>query len=212
MKLLLLGPPASGKGTQASKIAEYLGIPHISTGDIFRENISMKTELGKIVKSYLDNGELVPDEIVTRVVVDKLDKGDYRKGFILDGFPRTIPQAKSFQRNYEFDQVIYIEVDDETVMKRISGRRVCPNCGAVYNVYFNPPRYKGRCDICSQQLITRKDDNPEAAKKRLREYKEKTEPLVEFYDKQNLLRRVNGLKPPEEVFDDIISIINPTTH
>jgi len=209
MKICLLGPPASGKGTQASKISEYLGIAHISTGDIFRENISMNTELGKIVKKYLDNGALVPDEIVTRVVVDKLDKGDYTKGFVLDGFPRTIPQAKSFQRHYKFDQVILIEVDDETVMKRISGRRICLNCGAVYNIYFNPPKYNDRCDLCGQQLITRKDDTPEAIKRRLRDYKEKTKPIIEFYDKQNILRRVDGLKAPEKVFDDIISIINP---
>jgi len=203
MNIVILGPPASGKGTQASKLSKELEIPNISLGNIFRENIELNTQLGKLVKPYITKGKLVPDEITTRVVIEKLSELNINSGFILDGFPRNLAQAKAFQQYYNIDKAILIEIDDETVMRRISGRRICPNCGAIYNIYYEPPKYENRCDICGHPLIRRKDDNEQTAMKRLKDYKENTLPVIEFYDEKGILIRVNGLNSPDEIFDEI---------
>ncbi|MDI3473952.1 MAG: adenylate kinase [Candidatus Woesearchaeota archaeon] len=203
MNIVILGPPASGKGTQASKLSKELEIPNVSIGNIFRENIELNTQLGKLVKPYITKGKLVPDEIAMRVVIEKLSELNINSGFILDGFPRNIAQAKSFQRYYDIDKAILIEIDDETVMRRISGRRICPNCGAIYNIYYNPPKYENRCDVCGYPLVRRKDDNEQTAMKRLRDYKENTLPVIEFYDEKGILIRVNGLNSPDEIFEEI---------
>ncbi|MDI3544127.1 MAG: adenylate kinase [Candidatus Woesearchaeota archaeon] len=203
MNIVILGSPASGKGTQASKLSKELEIPNISIGNIFRENIELNTQLGKLVKPYITKGKLVPDEITTRVVIEKLSELNINSGFILDGFPRNLAQAKAFQQYYNIDKAILIEIDDETVMRRISGRRICPNCGAIYNIYYEPPKYENRCDICGHPLIRRKDDNEQTAMKRLKDYKENTLPVIEFYDEKGILIRVNGLNSPDEIFDEI---------
>lgn len=203
MNIVILGHPASGKGTQASKLSKELEIPNISIGNIFRENIELNTQLGKLVKPYITKGKLVPDEITTRVVIEKLSELNINSGFILDGFPRNLAQAKAFQQYYNIDKAILIEIDDETVMRRISGRRICPNCGAIYNIYYEPPKYENRCDICGHPLIRRKDDNEQTAMKRLKDYKENTLPVIEFYDEKGILIRVNGLNSPDEIFDEI---------
>lgn len=203
MNIVIFGHPASGKGTQASKLSKELEIPNISIGNIFRENIELNTQLGKLVKPYITKGKLVPDEITTRVVIEKLSELNINSGFILDGFPRNLAQAKAFQQYYNIDKAILIEIDDETVMRRISGRRICPNCGAIYNIYYKPPKYENRCDICGHPLIRRKDDNEQTAMKRLKDYKENTLPVIEFYDEKGILIRVNGLNSPDEIFDEI---------
>lgn len=203
MNIVILGSPASGKGTQASKLSKELEIPNISIGNIFRENIELNTQLGKLVKPYITKGKLVPDEITTRVVIEKLSELNINSGFILDGFPRNLAQAKAFQKYYDIDKAILIEIDDETVMRRISGRRICPNCGAIYNIYYDPPKYENRCDVCGHPLVRRKDDNEQTAMKRLKDYKENTLPVIEFYDEKGILIRVNGLNSPDEIFKEI---------
>jgi Adenylate kinase (EC 2.7.4.3) len=187
--VILFGPPGSGKGTQGKMIAEEIGIPHIATGDIMRQAISDGTELGLKVKEFVGKGLLVPDEIVIQIIEERLKKDDTKNGFILDGFPRTIPQAVAldelFQKiNTQNYKVIWLDVPDEEIVKRISGRRTCKNCQAVYNIYFNPPKVDGICDVCGGELFIREDDKEEKVKKRLEVFREQTLPLIDYYQKK----------------------------
>lgn len=207
--IILLGPPASGKGTQASKLAAEKGLPHISTGDLFRENISKNTELGQKAKSYMDQGKLVPDELVLDMLFDRVSKPDCKKGYVLDGFPRTIPQAEALAARLGDTvdlKVVNLKVSDETLIKRTSGRRSCPKCKEVYNIYFNPPEKEGFCK-CGEPLIQRDDDKPEVVKERLRVYKAQTEPLIEFYQKRGGVKEVDGELPPKEVYEAIKKVV-----
>ena len=186
MKIIMLGAPGAGKGTQAKMIAEKCGIPHISTGDIFRANIKNGTELGAKAKEYMDKGLLVPDELVCDLVVDRIQQADCEKGYILDGFPRTIPQAEALENalnaiEQKLDYAIDIDVPDENIINRMSGRRACVGCGATYHVVFNPTKVEGKCDVCGESLILRDDDKPETVKKRLDVYHTQTQPLIDFY-------------------------------
>lgn len=193
MNLILLGAPGAGKGTQAEKICEKLSIPAISTGNILREAIAGKTEMGLKAKSYIDAGKLVPDEVVIGIINDRLKEDDCKNGFILDGFPRTIPQAEALDRmNVRIDRVIDIEVADEKIAARLSGRRVCLKCGATYHTEYKKPVTDGICDVCSAELVQRKDDMPETVLDRLRTYHEQTEPLKDFYAEKGILRIVEG--------------------
>ncbi len=178
MRLIFLGPPGSGKGTQAELLADKLDIPHISTGDIFRDNIKKETDLGKKAKEYIDKGQLVPDHVTNYMVKGRLEKLD---GYILDGYPRTIPQAKFLDCIQDIDKVVEFELSDKEVIKRISGRRTCKKCGAMYHIVWNPPKKKGVCDECGSALIQRSDDKPETIKKRLEVYKKQTAPLIDYY-------------------------------
>ena len=208
MKLILLGPPGAGKGTQAEKLTKYLTGLHVSTGDIFRYNIKNNTELGKKAKSYMDSGKLVPDELTIDLVWDKLDSIDKDKSIILDGFPRNLAQAKALdeglkERNDKIDKVINIAVDDEVIIKRIAGRRVCPNCGMSFHVDNNPPKVDGICDNCKHELIQRDDDKEETVHKRIDVYNEQTAVLIDFYKQKGILTTIDGQKSPDEVFEDI---------
>lgn len=199
MKLILLGAPGAGKGTQAEGICEKLGIPAISTGNIIREALKNGTEMGLRAKSYMESGALVPDEVVIGIIKERLQKDDCKNGFILDGFPRTVPQAAALdEMGVEIDRVIDIEVADEAIERRLSGRRVCESCGASYHVDYKPPKAEGVCDKCGGKLIIRKDDQPETVRDRLATYHEQTEPLKDFYSKKGKLRIVEG---QEEVAD-----------
>ena len=199
MKIIMLGAPGAGKGTHAKKITEKYGIPAISTGDIFRENIKNGTELGKKAKEYMDAGNLVPDELVCDLVVDRLKQDDCKEGYILDGFPRTVPQAEALDAmNIKIDKVIEISVADDTIKQRVSGRRVCEGCGASYHVQYKPSKVEGKCDKCGADTIIRKDDQPETVLERLAVYHEKTAPLKDYYEKQGKLVTVEG---QEEVAD-----------
>lgn len=199
MKLILLGAPGAGKGTQAEVICEKLGIPAISTGNIIREALKNGTEMGLRAKSYMESGALVPDEVVIGIIKERLQKDDCKNGFILDGFPRTVPQAAALdEMGVEIDRVIDIEVADEAIERRLSGRRVCESCGASYHVDYKPPKAEGVCDKCGGKLIIRKDDQPETVRDRLATYHEQTEPLKDFYSKKGKLRIVEG---QEEVAD-----------
>ena len=209
MKLILLGAPGAGKGTQAKLLTERYGIPHISTGDIFRENIKNATELGKQAKEYIDAGKLVPDELTIGLVMDRLAKDDCAKGYILDGFPRTIPQAEKLTEaleagSGEIDAAIDVEVPDEVIIERMSGRRVCPKCGASFHVVNIPPKKEGICDLCGEALITRADDQPETVKNRLSVYHEQTQPLIDYYGRKGLVLTVDGTKEMEAVFEEIV--------
>jgi adenylate kinase len=199
MKLVLLGAPGAGKGTQASNLAEMLQIPHISTGDIFRANMRENTPLGVKAKSFIDQGMLVPDELTVDLVMDRLAQADCVNGYILDGFPRTLGQADALAAQVELDAVVNIDVPDEVIVGRMGGRRVCPACGESYHVEFNPPKQEGICNKCSQALIIRKDDVPETVQKRLTVYHEQTAPLIEYYEKQGKLITVDGTVAPNEV-------------
>jgi len=186
MHLIFLGPPGAGKGTIAAKIKEAYGIAHISTGDILRENVKQGTPLGKLAERYMQAGDLVPDDIIVEMVENRLQEPDCSEGFILDGFPRTLPQAEALDRILEklktkVDAVILLEVDDETIVKRLSGRRVCPKCGAIYNVSFNPPKADSLCDHCGERVIQRNDDKEEVVRQRLAVYRERTAPLIDYY-------------------------------
>ena len=208
MRLILLGPPGAGKGTQASSIVSEYGITHISTGDIFRHNIKNETELGKKVKSYLDNGQLVPDELTIELVWDRLSKDDCKNGFLLDGFPRTINQAEALQKGLEerglkLDRVVNIEVDKNILVKRLSGRRVCKDCGTPYHVDVNPTKEEGVCDKCSGEVIQRADDNEKTVLDRIEVYENQTFPLIEFYTNLGLILTVDGTLPIEDVFSQI---------
>ena len=191
--IILLGAPGAGKGTQAEKICEHLNIPTISTGNIIREALKSGTEMGKKAQSYLDEGKLVPDDVVIGIVRDRLAQGDCKNGFVLDGFPRTIPQAEALdQMGIVIDKVIDLQVTDEDVIQRMSGRRICEKCGASYHVQYNKPRVEGVCDKCAGTLIQRKDDHPETVKERLKVYHKQTEPLEEYYRKKGKLSVVKG--------------------
>ena len=208
----MLGAPGAGKGTQAQRIAEACGIPHISTGDIFRANIKAGTELGKKAKEYIDRGALVPDEVTIGMLLDRIHEKDCEKGYILDGFPRTIPQAENLSKalaeeGTRVDAAIDIEVPDENIVKRMGGRRACPKCGATYHVQFNPPKKEGICDVCGSSLVVREDDRAETVKNRLSVYHEQTEPLIAYYRKAGVLKTVDGTKDMDQVFEDIQALL-----
>lgn len=212
MKLILLGPPGAGKGTQAANLINSLNIPHISTGDIFRANIKNETELGKEVKSYLDEGRLVPDELTTRVVWDRLDREDCKDGFLLDGFPRTIPQAEALkqgliERGLKLDRVINVDVEKDVLVKRLAGRRVCKNCGATYHVAGKPTKVEGICDVCNSEVIQRDDDKEETVLNRIEVYENQTKPLIDYYTEEGLILTVDGTKPIDELSGEILDAL-----
>ncbi len=212
MKIVMLGAPGAGKGTQAVNIAKEFGIPHISTGDIFRANIKNETELGMKAKSYMDKGALVPDDITIGMLLDRIVDNDCRNGFVLDGFPRTIPQAESLKaalsiQDARIDHAIDIEVPDEVITKRMGGRRSCPKCGGTYHIVFNPPKTEGICDNCGTELVQRADDKPETVAERLRTYHEQTQPLIDFYRQEGVLTEVDGTKKPDEVLRSILEAL-----
>lgn len=209
LRTILLGPPGAGKGTQAVKIVEKYNIPHISTGDIFRENIKNETELGNRAKAYMDRGELVPDELVVEIATDRLTKDDCKNGFLLDGFPRTIFQAEKLdefltQRGEKIDKVINIDVEKDALVKRITGRRVCKSCGASYHVVNIPPKKDGVCDLCNGELIQRADDTEETVLNRIDVYNKQTKPLVDYYDKAGVIINIDGNKDLDDVLADIV--------
>ena len=213
MQLILMGLPGAGKGTQAEKINEKFNIPHISTGDMFRLAIKEGTELGKKAKGYLDEGALVPDEVTNGIVEERLSKEDCKGGFLLDGFPRTIPQAKALQKittklNQKLDYVIHVEVPEEKLLERLTGRRVCPTCGTTYHVVYNPPKEEAICDKDGSKLIQRDDDSIETVQKRLAVNVEQTKPLLDFYEEQGILVTVNGDQAIDDVFEEIQTKIN----
>ncbi|MCR5608161.1 MAG: adenylate kinase [Lachnospiraceae bacterium] len=212
MKIIMLGAPGAGKGTQAKKIAEKYSIPHISTGDIFRANIKNGTELGKKAKTYMDQGLLVPDELVVDLVIDRFAQDDCANGYVLDGFPRTIPQAEALDAalakiNEKIDYAINVEVPDENIIKRMSGRRACVSCGATYHLEHIPPKKEGICDTCGAELILRDDDKPETVQKRLNVYHEQTQPLIDYYTSKNVLKEVDGTVDMAEVFAAIVKVL-----
>lgn len=212
MKIIMLGAPGAGKGTQAKMIADKYQIPHISTGDIFRANIKNGTELGKKAKTYMDQGLLVPDELVVDLVVDRVQQEDCAGGYVLDGFPRTIPQAESLDAalsklGEKVDYAINVEVPDENIIQRMSGRRACVSCGATYHIVHIPTKVEGVCDRCGAELILRDDDKPETVKKRLDVYHEQTQPLIDYYTKSGILVEVDGTKDMNDVFTAITEIL-----
>ena len=212
MKIIMLGAPGAGKGTQAKKIAEKYSIPHISTGDIFRANIKNGTELGKKAKTYMDQGLLVPDELVVDLVVDRVGQDDAKNGYVLDGFPRTIPQAKALDEALaklgdKVDYAINVEVPDENIINRMSGRRACVSCGATYHLVHIPPKTEGICDTCGAELILRDDDKPETVKKRLDVYHDQTQPLIDYYTNSGILKEVDGTQDMADVFTAITGIL-----
>ena len=205
MKLVMFGAPGAGKGTQADLIAQEYGIPHISTGDIFRANIKQGTPLGKVAKEYIDKGQLVPDELTIDLLMNRIAEDDCQSGYILDGFPRTIPQAEALDKALPdgVDAVIDIEVPDEAIIERMGGRRVCPTCGASFHIVNIPPKTEGICDHCGAELIIRDDDKPETVKQRLATYHKQTEPLKAYYSEQGKLDAINGNQAMEAVFSEI---------
>lgn len=212
MKIIMLGAPGAGKGTQAKKIADVCKVPHISTGDIFRANIKNGTELGAKAQEYMKKGLLVPDELTCDLVVDRIQQSDCKDGYILDGFPRTIPQAEALTNalnaiDQKMDYAINIEVPDENIIGRMSGRRACVGCGATYHLVYNPTKVEGVCDVCGEALILREDDKPETVKSRLDVYHEQTQPLIDYYKNQGILVEVDGTKNMDEVFADILGIL-----
>ncbi len=212
MKLIMLGAPGAGKGTQAKMIAAKYQIPHISTGDIFRSNIKNGTELGRKAKEYMDQGLLVPDELTVDLVIDRLAQDDCQKGYILDGFPRTIPQAEALtaalaKRGEKMDFAIDVDVPDENIVSRMSGRRACTGCGATYHIVHNPSKKGELCEVCGEPLVLRDDDKPETVQKRLSVYHEQTQPLIEYYGGQGILRTVDGAQPMDDVFAAITKIL-----
>ena len=212
MKIIMLGAPGAGKGTQAKKIAEKYDIPHISTGDIFRANIKNGTELGKKAKTYMDQGLLVPDELVVDLVVDRVGQDDAKKGYVLDGFPRTIPQAEALDEalaaiNEKVDYAINVDVPDENIINRMSGRRACVACGGTYHIAYAPTKKEGICDACGGELVLRDDDKPETVKKRLDVYHEQTQPLIDYYSKKGILVDIDGTQEMSQVFDAIVKVL-----
>ncbi|HIR26514.1 MAG TPA: adenylate kinase [Candidatus Choladousia intestinigallinarum] len=212
MKIVMLGAPGAGKGTQAKRIAAQFGIPHISTGDIFRANIKNGTELGKKAKSFMDQGLLVPDELTVDLVIDRLGQDDCKKGYILDGFPRTIPQAEALDKalagkGEKMDYAVDVDVPDENIISRMSGRRACTGCGATYHIVYNPSQKGDNCQVCGEALILRDDDKPETVQKRLSVYHEQTQPLIEYYQGKGILKTVDGTKNMDEVFEEILGIL-----
>lgn len=214
MRIVLLGGPGSGKGTQAKMLTEKYNIPQVSTGDIFRAALKEGTPMGLKAKEYMDKGELVPDDVVVGVVEERLTQPDLDKGYMLDGFPRTLPQAEALDKILEkqgvsLDHAILVDVPDEELMKRLTGRRTCRNseCGKMYHVMFNPPKQEGVCDACGSELYQRDDDSEATIRERLNVYHQQTAPLVDYYDKKGLLRRVNGVGPIDEIFGQITKIL-----
>lgn len=212
MKIVMLGAPGAGKGTQAKQIAGKYGLPHISTGDIFRANIKNGTELGKEAKKYMDQGLLVPDELTVRLLLDRVSQEDCKNGYVLDGFPRTIPQANVLDEALEkigdqIDYAIDVDVPDENIVRRMSGRRACLSCGATYHVVYAPPKKEGICDTCGSELVLRDDDKPETVQNRLHVYHEQTQPLIDFYARKGVLRTVDGTQAVEDVFEAICKIL-----
>ena len=212
MKIVMLGAPGAGKGTQAKMIAAKYQIPHISTGDIFRANIKNGTELGKKAKSYMDQGLLVPDELTVDLVIDRLAQDDCKNGYILDGFPRTIPQAEALDAalaklGEKMDYAIDVDVPGENIVSRMSGRRACTGCGATYHIVYNPSKKGECCEVCGEKLILRDDDKPETVQKRLNVYHEQTQPLIDYYTKQSILRTVDGTQDMNDVFAEIVKIL-----
>jgi len=213
MNLILLGPPGAGKGTQAERISDIYDIPPISTGDIFRENLKEGTELGLKAKEYMDRGELVPDQVVIDIVKDALSKPGNENGFILDGFPRTVAQADALkemlqQMDRPLDHVLNIQVPDQVVIERLTARRTCRSCGTIYHLLFNPPQKEGICDQCGGELYRRDDDSEETVMARLEEYRAKTQPLIDYYSREGLLRDVEGSAGMEEVLEDIRAMLD----
>lgn len=213
MKIVMLGAPGAGKGTQAIKIADKYDIPHISTGDIFRANIKGGTELGQKAKSYIDKGELVPDEVTIGMLLDRIAQDDCKNGYVLDGFPRTIPQAESLtealkSQGDKIDFALNIDVPDEAIIKRMSGRRACPKCGATYHIVYAAPKTENICDKCGAELIIRSDDKPETVKDRLNVYHQQTEPLIAYYKAAGVLREVDGTQELPKVFEDVVAILS----
>lgn len=212
MKIIMLGAPGAGKGTQAKMIAEKYSIPHISTGDIFRANIKNGTELGKKAKSYMDKGQLVPDELTLDLIMDRFKEDDCKNGYVLDGFPRTIPQAEALDKALEtagekVDFAIDVDVPDENIVKRMGGRRACVNCGATYHIVYSPTKIEGKCDKCGEDLIVRDDDKPETVLSRLDVYHTQTQPLIDYYNNQGILRTVDGTVDMKDVFNAIVDIL-----
>ncbi len=212
MNLILLGPPGAGKGTQAARIIEKYNIPHISTGDIFRENIKNGTELGKKAQEYMNKGQLVPDELVVEIATDRLTEDDCRDGFLLDGFPRTVFQAEELDkflaaRGRKIDHVLDIDVEREELMIRLTGRRVCSKCGASFHIVNIPPKKDGVCDFCGAELLQRKDDNEETAANRIEVYNNETKPLIDYYEKAGNISHIDGAAGLENVFNAIVSIV-----
>tara|TARA_B100000614_G_C14463961_1_gene459642 strand:- start:146 stop:778 length:633 start_codon:yes stop_codon:yes gene_type:complete len=207
MKLVFLGPPGAGKGTMATRLAEHVGIPHISTGDIFRSNIKNETELGKRVKAILDSGELVPDDLTIELVRDRLSAADAANGYILDGFPRTIPQADALGSMQQLDRVVNFELNDEEIVRRLSGRRVHPGSGRTYHVLFHPPKENGKDDVTGEPLVQREDDTEASIKNRLRVYREQTEPLIAYYRDKGLLADLNAGPRPDTVFAELTGLL-----
>ena len=212
MKIIMLGAPGAGKGTQAKMIASKYQIPHISTGDIFRANIKNGTELGMEAKKYMDQGQLVPDELTVKILLDRVAQPDCSEGYVLDGFPRTIPQAEVLDSALDklgdsIDFAIDVDVPDENIVRRMSGRRACLSCGATYHIEHIPPKQEGVCDTCGQPLVLRDDDKPETVLKRLKVYHEQTQPLIDFYTKKGVLRSVDGTVDMNNVFETIVNVL-----
>lgn len=212
MNLVLMGLPGAGKGTQAEKIVEKYGIPHISTGDMFRVAMKEGTELGLKAKSYMDQGALVPDEVTIGIVRERLSKEDCQKGFLLDGFPRTVPQAEALEvilsdLNKKMDYVLNIDVNQDILMERLTGRRICKSCGSTYHLVFNPPAKDGVCDKCGGELYQRADDNADTVKNRLQVNIEQSKPLLDFYETKGYLKNINGQQDINKVFADIDSLL-----
>ena len=213
MNIILMGLPGAGKGTQASEIVKKFPIPHISTGDMFRKAIKDETDLGKEAKSYMDRGELVPDEVTVGIVKERISEDDAKKGFLLDGFPRTIEQAEALnsimsELDREIDAVINIEVPEEELMNRLTGRRICEKCGTTYHLVFNPPKVEGICDIDGGKLYQREDDNPETVSNRLSVNVKQSKPILEYYDEKGILKNIDGSKDIDEVTNDVIDILD----
>ena len=213
MNIILMGLPGAGKGTQASEIVKKFPIPHISTGDMFRKAIKDETDLGKEAKSYMDRGELVPDEVTVGIVKERISEDDAKKGFLLDGFPRTIDQAESLSQimselDREVDAVINIEVPEEELMNRLTGRRICEKCGTTYHLVFNPPKVDGICDIDGGKLYQREDDNPETVSNRLSVNVKQSKPILEYYNNKGVLKNIDGSKDIDEVTNDVIDILD----
>lgn len=212
MKIIMLGAPGAGKGTQAKMIADKYGVPHISTGDIFRANIKNGTELGMEAKKYMDQGLLVPDELTVKILLDRVAADDCKNGYVLDGFPRTIPQAEVLDNALnglgdKIDYAIDVDVPDENIVKRMSGRRACLACGATYHMEHVPPKAEGICDRCGKELVLRDDDKAETVLNRLKVYHEQTQPLIDFYGAKGILKTVDGTQPMEDVFGAIVKVL-----
>lgn len=213
MKIVMLGAPGAGKGTQAKMIAARYEIPHISTGDIFRANIKEGTELGMKAKAFMDQGLLVPDELTLELIMDRFAQPDCANGYVLDGFPRTIAQAEALTESLKkvgdaLDYAIDVDVPDENIVTRMSGRRACLSCGGTYHIVFNPPKKEGICDLCGGELSIRKDDEPETVQKRLNVYHAQTQPLIDYYTGEGILKSVDGTQEVSKVFEDIKAILN----